>query len=312
VYVVDSGNNRVEKWSMSEPTYGAVFGSEGSGQGQFKGPTGVAVDSYGDRWVTDSANNRVEELSPTGTFVMTFGWGVNDGKPELETCTSNCKAGIAGSEPGQLKAPWGIAFAKGNIWVTDTGNSRVEEFSPEGKYVMKFGSSAAGAGQLEIPLGIAVAPNGNIWVAENNRNYVKEFKENGEFVTSFTILYQPTGIALASNGNIWVAEAYTDHVQEFSPSGEPRTQVGTEGSGNGQLRNPQGVSIDEKGNLWVVDIGNNRVEEFSPAGEYITQFGSPGSGTGQFSGPTGIAVAGGSASVVDTGNNRVQQWTVWE
>src|SRR5262249_60710816 len=101
-------------------------------------------------------------------------------------------------------------------------------------------------------------------------------------------------------------------LQEFSSTGAEITQVGSEGSGNGQFRSPQGISLDEKGNLWVVDRGNNRVQELSPAGEYIAQFGSAGSGTGQFSAPTGIAVAGGSASVVDTGNNRVQQWAVWE
>jgi hypothetical protein len=54
------------------------------------------------------------------------------------------------------------------------------------------------------------------------------------------------------------------------------------------------------------------VEEFSATGKYITQFGSSGSGAGKFSGPLGIAVAGGQAYVVDSGNNRVERWEVWE
>ena len=51
------------------------FGSFGSGNGQFNGPTGIAVDSSGNIYVTDNNNNRVEEfgtcVSPTPTMSAT-------------------------------------------------------------------------------------------------------------------------------------------------------------------------------------------------------------------------------------------------
>src|SRR5262249_29417849 len=89
------------------PTFTTASGSQGSGAGQLSGPLGDAVDASGNVWVSDTANNRVEEFSSAGTFMMTFGWGVKDGKAEGETCTSteSCQAGIAGPGAGQLNEP---------------------------------------------------------------------------------------------------------------------------------------------------------------------------------------------------------------
>ena len=91
----------------SPPRYTTSFGTEGTGAGQFKGPLGVAVDGAGNVWVADAGNNRVEEFSSAGAFIKTVGWGVKNGKAEAETCTTSCKAGIAGSGNGQFKRPEG-------------------------------------------------------------------------------------------------------------------------------------------------------------------------------------------------------------
>ena len=64
----------------STPTFVSAFGSQGSGSGQLSGPVGDAVDSSGNVWVTDRANNRVDEFSSSGGFKLAFGWGVRDGE----------------------------------------------------------------------------------------------------------------------------------------------------------------------------------------------------------------------------------------
>src|SRR5262249_51545113 len=62
----------------------------GSGDGQFFDNTGVAVDGSGNVFVVDTNNNRIEKFTNTGTFLLTFGWGVADGANQFEMCTSNC------------------------------------------------------------------------------------------------------------------------------------------------------------------------------------------------------------------------------
>lgn len=85
------------------------FGSEGSADGQFKFPRGVAVDDQGYIFVADSGNNRIQIFHPDGTFLRAFGcWGI--GK-------------------GEFKGLEGVAVtANGNILVCDRENHRIQVF----------------------------------------------------------------------------------------------------------------------------------------------------------------------------------------
>jgi DNA-binding beta-propeller fold protein YncE len=53
--------------------YESVFGSLGSGNGQFSKPGAIALDKEGNVWVADTENNRVEEFSAGGTYILKFG-----------------------------------------------------------------------------------------------------------------------------------------------------------------------------------------------------------------------------------------------
>ena len=75
----------------------------------------------------------------------------------------------------QLNGPKGVAVdPSGNIWVADTGQSRIVEFSSSGAYLTQFGN-AGGDGQLWGPRGVAVDPSGNVWVADEGNNRIAEF-----------------------------------------------------------------------------------------------------------------------------------------
>ena len=69
----------------------------------------------------------------------------------------------AGSGTGKSKLPWGIASdpTTGNLYVTEVGNNRVQEFSPSGSFIAAFGSAGSGAGQLSAPKGVAVGSTGH-------------------------------------------------------------------------------------------------------------------------------------------------------
>jgi len=280
VWVADSGNDRVLKFSRSGALL-AAYGGQGSGEGQFMTPRSVAINqSNGDVYVTDEGNNRIVELNSSGVFLATFGWGVKDGKEEFEVCKRNsgvytCRAGIAGSGPGQLKEAKELAVdSSGNVWLADYGNNRIQEFNETGEYLQSFGKEGTGEAQFKGPLGIAI-----------------------------------------DSGNLYVAEYANNRVQELSTAGKYIAQWGKAGSGNSEFNGPRGISVEPvTGNLYVADTGNNRVQEFSSAGKFITKFGSAGSGNGKFSEPKGIAVSpSGGIYVTDTNNNRAQEWMrpVW-
>jgi len=86
-----------------------TFGSEGTDEGQFKFPRGVAVDEQGSIYVADSGNNRIQIFSSEGVFQRGFGrWGQGE---------------------GEFKGLEGIAVnSKGQVLVADRENHRVQMF----------------------------------------------------------------------------------------------------------------------------------------------------------------------------------------
>ncbi len=276
VWVSDTYNDRLEEFGP-KGEFVRTAGSKGEGAGQFGWTLGVTVDSKGNVWATDETNDRVEEYTGAGVFVKMFGWGVANGEAKLETCTSSCRAGLQGSGNGEFYDPEGIGVdSKGDIFVADRGNRRVQEFN----------ESLA-------------------WV----RNISKPEEKEGPFYLN-----------VDSSGNVWVTYAWDsqDQIAEFNSEGHMVRDWGTEGSGAGQLKTPYGVAVGYEGDVWVSEYGNNRVQVFTAAGEYLYGFGGQGSGPGQFfQAPHGLAFYGSNVYVLDSGNwwdntgdSRVEKWHV--
>jgi sugar lactone lactonase YvrE len=203
-----------------------------------------------------------------------------------------------------------------NIWVADTSNNRVQEFSSNGVYQSQFGTAGSGNGHFSSPYNIAIDGSGNIWVPDYGNNRVEKFNSSGVYQSQFGTsgsgngqFSYPYGIAIDSSGNIWVTDHGNNRVQEFNSSGTYVSQFGSAGTGNGQFSYPYNIAIDGSGNIWVADPGNNRVEKFNSSGVYQSQFGTSGSGNGQFLQPTGIATdSSGNIWVADAANNRMQKF----
>lgn len=114
VYVVDQGNDRVQKFTTSG-TFVTKWGTSGTGAGQFQTPVGIAINPInGNILVTDSGRDDIQEFTNTGTFVRKF-------------------SGL-GSGDGQVTDPTGIVVtADGlSVYIADTGNDRVTKFSAGG------------------------------------------------------------------------------------------------------------------------------------------------------------------------------------
>jgi RHS repeat-associated protein len=275
VWVSDTYNERLEEFN-SKGEFLRTAGSAGMGAGQFGWTYGVAVDKTGNVWATDAGNNRVEEFNGKGEFLKMFGWGVLDGESKLEVCTSSCRAGIHGAGAGEFNVPEGIALdSKGDVFVADRGNHRVQEFNPELAWVRNLTQLE----EHEGPFYLTVDPSNNIWVTYSWDNKIGEFNSEGKLLRTW----------------------------------------GSSGSEPGKLSTPYGVGIGPEGNVWVPEYGNNRVQVFTPAGEYLNGFGAKGSGAGQFNqAPHGIAFTSPATVYVldsgvyweNTGNSRVEKWTI--
>src|SRR3990170_2911727 len=113
------------------------FGTDGSGDGEFADPQGVAVDSTGNIYVADTINNRIQKFDSNSNFLLNFG--------------------TPGSGDGKFNHPFGVAVdSSGKIYVADTINNRIQKFNSKGKFILKFGTPGTGDGQFVGPEGVAV------------------------------------------------------------------------------------------------------------------------------------------------------------
>jgi hypothetical protein len=167
---------------------------EGAGPGQLFGPDALAVDNdatsptYGDVYVIDQQDYRVERFSPTGEFQLMFGGEVDKTKvkqreeeeahsepvtvtaEEEDVCTAaevaggdQCGAGVPGTGPSHFhEGQWNyrsfnsIAVGpNGRVYVGDYG--RVQEFSPAGAYL---GQLTLADSEPQYVIALAVAPPG--------------------------------------------------------------------------------------------------------------------------------------------------------
>ena len=246
------------------------WGSQGSGDGQFKLPAGIAVDAAGKVYVTELANNRVQVFDASGELLHKWGSEGRGIGPFRKR-----------SGDGQFNWPKAIAVdPAGNVYVGDTYNDRVQVFDASGELLHKWGNEGrgigpfrkrSGDGQFNWPKAIAVDPAGNVYVGDTYNDRVQVFDSNGRFLRKWGTVGSgdglfdgPNGIAVDRGGNVYVTELQNDRVQVFDSNGRFLVKWGTEGRGDGQFKDPNGIAVDGTGNVYVADEGNHRVQVFAP------------------------------------------------
>jgi hypothetical protein len=259
------------------------FGSTGTGDGQFSGNSGIAIDqATRDIYVADTGNHRVERFDSTGKFISAFGWGVKDGTAEAQVCTAGCQAGIAGEGAGQLRSPEFIAVdnsggpSDGDVYVADTADSKVSKFDAEGKYLSTTDGSSAPNGPFSELSGVAVDPSGNLYVLDSHPIF--EFTPNGTYTREADLgcCVTPHGLAIDSHDNFYRVRG-SDQAQKFNASFEDSNPAFGENNATGIATDP---SNDD---LYIANPSG--VSRYSTTEKLIETFGS-----GNLTAANGIAV----------------------
>lgn len=303
---------------------------------RFYSPTGVAVDSNDNLYVTDTTNCTIRKITPAGLVSTLAGVagssGIGDGTGSL----------------ARFNTPTGIAIdGSGNLYVADSQSDTIRKVTPSGVVTTLAGTagvsgSADGTGaaaQFRVPNGVAVDGNGNVYVADSNNSTIRKLTPNG-VVTTFlgtagtmgsadgignaALFNQPFGLAVGGNGNLYIADSSNNTVRTATSGGSVTTIAGSPPgtvAQDGQailarFANPSSIVKDGNGNLFVTDTGANTIRKITSSSVVSTFAGvsgtaghSDGAGTSaQFSAPTGLAVDGaGNLVVADSGNNTIRR-----
>lgn len=183
-------------------------------------PRGIDVDDERNLYVADTGNHRVIAL------LSATGYG-----PDEAISADGSFGGIGGGN-GQFQSPEdvgvGVADGEVKIFVSDTGNNRIQRFNRAGVFELSFDGSDAVLGPLSSPRGIEVTATRAVLVVDGGNDVVRIFDGAGSSIGA----------------------------------------LGSPGSGPGQLHGPMRVSVHpSEGVLVISDTDNDRVQWFAPTGE---------------------------------------------
>jgi sugar lactone lactonase YvrE len=346
IYVADTDSNVIRKIAPGgvvttlAGVSSLVGGStDGTGSGaRFDGPSGVAVDSSGNLYVTDSGNDTIRKVTPAGVVTTLAGTAGNAGNSD-------------GTGPAaSFNDPTGIGIdSGGNLYVADTINNTIRKITPAGVVSTFIGDAGVpgsinGTGtvaRFKSPSAVAVDGSGNVYVADTG-NYLVRMSTSAGVVTtlagtagsrgtadgsgSAARFYEPAGITVDGSGNVYVADTGNDTIRKITSGGSVTTIAGAvalpgsvDGTGTAaQFFAPGGLAVDSGGNVYVADKGNDQIREMTPAGVVTTVAGAVGGsgendGTGpaaEFNEPSGVAVDGsGNVYVTDQLNDTIRKIT---
>lgn len=173
-------------------------------------PVGVAIDpARGKLYVADTGHTESEEHT-----IKVFDLG-----GRLTGTLGKGKGNVAGSF---LFPTYLHVDGKGNLYVSDTMNSRIQVFDADGKFIRQIGKRGNAYGMFD----------------------------------------KPKGVATDSFGNVYAVDSGWSNVQIFNPKAQVLLFFGGRGTAPGLMQNPTALAIDANNRIYVGDLLNHRVAEY--------------------------------------------------
>jgi hypothetical protein len=340
LYVADTNNHRIRKITSA----GVVTTLAGNGtpayldgtgtNARFNNPSGVAVDSVGSVYVTDTENHRIRKITSAG-LVSTFAGDGNSGY--IDGTGTNAR----------FNTPSAITMDSTlNFYVADRGNHCIRKITFLGVVSTLAGNGTAGYvdgsgtnARFNSPTVIAINLLGDLYVGDQNNQRIRKITSTGVVSTvaggdpgpgyvdgtgTNARFNRPTKIRVDSAGNLYVSDTENNCIRKISSTGVVTTLAGDGNSGyidgtgtNARFNKPCGIGLDSSSNVYVADTGNHRIRKITPAGLVTTLAGNGTAGflnaTGTnaiFNAPQALGVdATFNVYVADTGNFRIRKIT---
>ena len=187
LYVCESGNNRVQKFSISRRSFISKFCTGGKGD---EDPYGICIDPEGNVFIADYSNHRIQVFRDNDSFAYSF--------------------------PCQ-NSPWGLAFdLQGHLHVAVYGSSCINVYTPEGNVITSYGS-----GTISYPAGIAIDAEGYIAISQtggcfSNSGCFWIYSPDHTLIRTLSNQFScGAGISCDYDGSFWVADQGNNRIARY-------------------------------------------------------------------------------------------------
>jgi DNA-binding beta-propeller fold protein YncE len=213
IYVTDSETGKIFIFN-SGGKYERVIGSLKGGEGYFKRPTGIAVDSSAQRiYVTDTLRDEVFMMDMQGNILQTIG---KRGSGDLE-----------------FNFPTELRLDGQNLIVVDAMNFRVQVLGRDGSFHYAIGKLGDSTGDIFRPKGIGVDSEGDLYIVDGLWGVVQVFNHQGELLYYFGNrgmdpgeFQLPAGLFIDRDDRIFIVDSYNRRIQVFHYFGLKKPKEG--------------------------------------------------------------------------------------
>ncbi len=203
IAVADTHYHRVVVFN-DDGSVSQMFGTQGTGPGQFVFPVTIAQDPKGFIYVGEYGDRqRIQKFTLNGQYLTEFGQH--------------------GSKDGEFQRPSGVAWRDGLVYVVDAFNDRIQVFEDGGKFV-RIIRLPEKSSPLEYPYDIRLDRNNQIYVIENKAARLTVMKLDGTIVGRYghpgrglDQFYQPWDLTILSDGRILIADTGNHRLVELTP-----------------------------------------------------------------------------------------------
>lgn len=261
IYVVNAGNQRIERYTRDGKFLGIWDSTNDPGlalaYSNGQGASGITIGDDGLVYVADTWNHIVLVLDKEGRVVRQLGQrgeltDIGDGSDPSE-------------EPGLFFGPRGVALLDNEIYVTDTGNERVQVFGKDGTFLRAFGGFGSGEGELIEPTGIVAGPDGNIWIADSGNGRIVVYTPRGEVVQTVPVpswagqegTNRINGLAFDHRGILFLTSPSRSEIDAYD--GQTIVQID-----NIDVVRPYGIVASPDDMILVTDNSESQVLHFVP------------------------------------------------
>jgi sugar lactone lactonase YvrE len=309
LYIADQANYRIRKVDTSGNistiagigTTGDVGDGKAASSAQIGSAGGIAVDSSGSLFFSDTANHVIRKIDSKGTITLFAGTGTAGFSGDTTPYT--IAGGIANvvATSAKINAPTGIAVdSKGNVYFSDTGNNRIRRVSVTDSSITTvagdgFGDyygDGAGSIYSEVnhPVGLAFDASDNLFIADSLNHRIRKISasngiistvagigrpgkaDNGGYAVN-SLLHYPTSVSVDSTGNLYIADFINNRIRMVNTSGLISTVAGSGRFGKGgddgpalsaTMFFPCSVLVGTAGKVYVIDSLNTRIRLLTP------------------------------------------------